>query len=70
MINQLILLTDDDFRSSLTVGRTWAGHEETKIIEYCPADDDGPERFMITPVEGRIFYIVASAVESFEPTRG
>lgn len=66
MISQLILLTDDDFRSSLTVGQTWGGRGEVKSIEYCISDDDGPERFMITPVKRRIFYIVASAVESFE----
>ncbi len=69
MINQLTLVTEDAYRLYLTIEGTWAGRGQIKSIEYCISDDDGPERFMITPVKGRIFYIVASAVESFEPTQ-
>lgn len=69
MISQLMLLTDEDnFHSFLTIGKEWRGCGEVKSIEYCISDDDGPERFMITPVKGRISYIIASAVESFAPT--
>ena len=66
MIRRLTLWTDETFRASIVVGEQWFRHGEIKAIEYCISDDDGPERFMITPMEGRIFYIVASAVESFD----
>ncbi len=69
MISRLTLWTDETFRASIVVGEQWFRHGEIKTIEYCISDDDGPERFMIVPVKGRIFYIVASAVESFEPNQ-